>query len=535
MKKILLVILAFLLFGCSGTKEGNVQETEQSLTFVMASDPKNMDPGLNSEAVAGALINNLFEGLMRELNGELTPGIALEYTLSPDKTTYTFKLKETNWSDGTPLTAKDFKYSWIRAMAPETASTYAALFFPIQNAEEFYNGETDAERVGITVVDDYTLTVELDAPTPYFLELTSFYTFLPVKQEIVESYGETWAQDPKSFISNGPFKLEKYEIGSEFVLVKNENYWNAESVSLDRIEAPIITDESTALTAFEGGEVDIISTLPAQELVRLSTESDEFYVIPGVGTYFYVFNNSKFPTNDLNVRKALTFAVDKVALTENVTRGQEIPATSYVPPTNAIKNSKGQIFADETTWEVPPSGDVEQAREYLAAAGFPNGEGFPELELLYNTSENHKAIAEAIQAMWKENLNIDVKLTNQEWSVFLNTRGKGEFDGVARFGWSIDYPDALSMFEIFSSFSGSNSAQWISPEFNRTLQAIRLESDGNTRDQLLHKAENMLLDGYVLLPLYYYTTKFMVHSNVKGWERASLGFWYFGDIYLESE
>jgi len=541
MKKILSMILMLVLLGCGGKKEVSKKEAEtkredqQILTFAMASDPKHMDPALNSESVAGALINNLFEGLMREIDGELKPGIAGEYTLSTDKKNYTFNLKKTKWSDETPLTAKDFKYSWIRAMSPETASTYAMLFFPIKNAEEFYNGKVKAEEVGITVIDDYTLEVELDAPTPYFLDLTSFYTFFPVKKEVIDTYGETWTRDVKSFISNGPFQLAKYDMGNEFSLVKNENYWNKEKISLDKIEAPIITDESTALTAFESGAVDIVSNLPSQEIVRLSTESDEFYVNPGVGTYFYVFNNNKFPTNDLNVRKALTFAIDRGALVENITRGQETPAKSYIPATSAIKNSKGKILAEGTKWEVPVKGDINKAKMYLEKAGFPNGEGFPELELLYNTSENHKAVAEAIQAMWKDNLNIDVKLTNQEWAVFLNTRGKGKYDGVARFGWSIDYPDALSMLEVFSSVGGGNSAQWIKPEFNQTLENIRFEKDGSKRDQFIHKAENMLLDDYACLPLYYYTTKFMVSSKVKGWKRASLGFWYFGDIYIDTK
>ena len=534
MKKIILLLLTLSIIGCSGkTEEKITKKTEQKLRFVMASDPKFMDPGLNSESVAGALINNLFEGLMREVGGELKPGITKNYKISEDKKTYTFNLKETKWSDGKPLTANDFKYSWIRALSPETSSVYAMLFFPIKGAEEFYKGNGSIEDIGIEIVDDYTLKVELNAPTPYFLDLTAFYTYLPVRKDIIEKYGETWTKDPNTFISNGPFKLESYSIGDKFVLVKNKQYWNVDNIKLEKIEAPIISDESTALTAFENKSVDIISNIPSQELIKLSAESNEFYITPGTGTYFYIFNNNKYPTDNINVRKALTYAIDRKSIVENITKGQEIPAKSYIPITAAIKDSKGDILAEKTKWDVPTTTNIEKARKYLAEAGFPDGKGFPKLELLYNTSENHKAIAEAMQAMWKENLNIDVKLINQEWAVFLNTRGKGEYSGVARFGGSIDYPDALSMLEVFSSVEGSNSAQWIKPTYNTLLEKIRVESNGDKRDKFIHEAEDMLLNDYAILPLYYYTNKFMVNSKVKGWERASLGFWYFGNISIE--
>ena len=531
MKRLLILLSIVFLVACGRGKEK--EAPQQVLKYVAASDPRHMDPGLNSEAVAGSLINNLFEGLLREREGVLSPGIAREYEVSEDKKVYTFHLRGSKWSDGTPLTSGDFKYSWLRAMAPETASTYAMLFFQIEGAQAYYEGKGEREDVGIETPDDKTLIVRLAAPTPYFLNLTTFYTFMPVKEEVVEKLPDTWTSEAETYISNGPFKLAQYDIGSKFVLEKNQEYWNAEEIKLDMIEVPIITDESTSLTAFETGEVDIISNIPTQEIIRLSTESQDFHVKPGVGTYFYVFNNNKTPTDNIDVKRALSYAINRKAIVDNITRGGETPATTYVPRTGAIKNSKGELFAKGVDYGIPVEGDPERARELLARGGYPNGEGFPKLELLYNTSETHKAIAEAVQAMWKDVLNIDVELVNQEWGVFLNTRGKGQYNGVARFGWSIDYPDAMSMLEVFESLSGNNSAQWVRGEYNDLLTKAKYEENGEKRDALLYRAEKMLFEEQVLIPLYYYTNKFMVKSKVKSWERTSLGNWYFGETYTE--
>lgn len=533
MKRLLILLSIVFLVSCGKGKSEEKESFQQVLKYVAASDPRHMDPGLNSEAVAGSLINNLFEGLLRERKGVLSPGIARDYEVSEDKKVYTFYLRDSKWSDGTSLTSKDFKYSWLRAMAPETASTYAMLFFQIEGAQAYYEGKGKQEDVGIETPDDKTLIVRLAAPTPYFLNLTTFYTFMPVKKEVVERLPDTWTSKPETYISNGPFRLSKYDIGSKFLLEKNPEYWNAEEVKLSMIEVPIITDESTSLTAFETGEVDIISNIPTQEIVRLSTESQDFYVKPGVGTYFYVFNNKKAPTDNIYVKKALNYAINRRAIVDNITRGGETPATTYVPSTDAIKNSKGELFAKGVDYGIPVEGDPQKARALLAEAGYPNGEGFPTLELLYNTSETHKAIAEAVQAMWKDVLNIDVELINQEWGVFLNTRGKGQYNGVARFGWSIDYPDAMSMLEVFESLSGNNSAQWVRDEYNDLLTRAKYEEDGEKRDELLYNAEEMLFEEQVLIPLYYYTNKFMVKSKVKSWERTSLGNWYFGGTYTE--
>jgi oligopeptide transport system substrate-binding protein len=546
------VLILSLFTGCSSKgKEASLDDTskettkepeektdsqeskeEMVLNFCLPDEPRTLDPTLNSQAVAGNIINNIYEGLMREVDGKLVPAIAENYEVSDDGLKYTFHLKDTKWSDGKPLTAHDFKYTWLRALDPETASDYAMLLFYIKGGHEFFSGEGKREDVAINAIDNLTLEVELQSPTPYFLNLTSFYTYLPVRQDIVEKDPEGWATNTDILVTNGPFKLTKYASGDTFVLEKNENYWNMDKVKLDRINANILVNESTALMAYQSGDIDIMSNIPTQEIPILSSESDEFYIKPKIGTYFYVFNNSKAPTNDVNVRKALNLAIDRKQICENVTKGAEVPATTYVPP--GLKDTRGNEFSSMGDYGVKVEADVEKAKEYLAKAGFPNGEDFPQIEILYNTSETHKIIAEAIQEMWKKNLNIEVTITNQEWPVFASSRRYGEYTGAARFGWFVDYADAMSMLEILEGQDTNNSAQWMDEEYNNLLLNARNENDPEKRDEALYAAEKILFDQQVIMPIFYYTDKFLVNKRVVDWQKESLGNWFFGYTYIDN-
>lgn len=403
------------------------EDKEMVLRWNLGSDPKTIDPQLNSASDGGHIINNTFEGLMREVNGKLQPAMAESYEVSDDGLTYTFKLRDAKWSDGKPVTAHDFEYAWKRALNPETGSEYAFQMFYIKGGQEYFEGKGKVEDVAVKALDDKTLEVTLNAPTPYFLNLTSFYTYMPARKDVVEKDPEGWAKNPELAVSNGPFKLAEYSTGDKIVLVKNENYWNVDAVKLDKIVASMIVDQSTQLTAYESGELDAIDEVPTQEIPRLLAEEPTFQILPLLGTYYYIFNVDKEPTNDVRVRKALALAIDRKAITEQVTKGGQKPATGYVP--EGLFLSDGREFREVAgDYGIDPNkAQVEEARKLLAEAGYPNGEGFPTLELVYNTSENHKAIAEAIQEMWKQNLGINVTLTNQEWAVFQDTRHQGNF------------------------------------------------------------------------------------------------------------
>jgi len=268
---------------------GEASTDDSMLVWNLSADPKTVDPGYVSSKDGGHIVNNIFEGLMREIDGEYLPAMAESYEISDDQMTYTFHLRDAAWSDGKPVTARDFEYAWKRAMSPEVASWYGYQMFYIKGAMEYYEGTGSADEVGIEVIDDKTLKVELAGPTPYFLELTAFFTYMPLREDIVEQDPEGWAMDPEMSVTNGPFIVSDYNM-EHIILKANPEYWNRDSVKLEEIEVLMIVDEHTQLTALEAGEIDIIETVPNQEITRLSIEDDRFQIRPALGTYFYVFN-----------------------------------------------------------------------------------------------------------------------------------------------------------------------------------------------------------------------------------------------------
>jgi oligopeptide transport system substrate-binding protein len=495
--------------------EDMASAVEQVLYWNVGSEPKTIDPGLNAASDGGDVINNMFEGLMREVNGKIEPAVAESYTVSDDQLVYTFTIREgIKWSDGQPLTANDFEYAWNRVLDPETASEYSWIF-------------DEANVDSFKALDERTFEVTLKAPAPYFLGLTAFYTFFPVRQDAVEAGADgAWAVDPAKSIVNGPFMLEDYRNGDKLVLVKNPNYWRADDVKLEKIEGLMIVDEATALTGYESGQIHIIDEMPNAEIPRLLAEDPTFMIMPMDGVYYYALNTTVEPMDDEKVRRALTLAIDRTAIVETVTKGGQIPATNMV--SQASRDEAGEVFSMRAgDYGIPVDGSgVEEAKQLLADAGYPDGEGFPELEIMYNTSESHKAIAEAIQEMWKQNLNIDVTLTNQEWAVFQDTRKQGNFQ-IARSGWIGDYSDPMTYLGMFVSGSPMNYSRWENPEYDALLEAAKMQSPAE-RFASLESALDMVMEGSAYLPIYYYTDPIMVSETVSNWEKTSRNTWFFG-------
>lgn len=539
MKKIVLLLTLLLLVAC-GNKEKEVSkvevETESILRFNLGVDPKSIEPAVNSALDGGHIINNTFEGLTRLKDGRVEPAMAESWDVSEDGKTYTFHLRDSGWSDGKPVSAYDFEYAWRRAMDPMFASEYAHHTFYIKGAKEYYEGRGRIEDVGIEVIDNKTLKVELVGSIPYFLDIASRHNFMPVREDIASKEPERWAKDPSIAVSNGPFLLSEYNIGRNIVLRKNPNYWDKYNVKLDKVDISMIVESTTALTAYQNNEVDIITQIPSQEIPKLMLEDNTFYIEPKVGTYYYIFNNAKAPFDNVDVRRAMSLAIDRKAITEQITKGGQIPATGFVP--SSLIDSKGENFRQKSgNYEIDvdkPNFDL--AREYLAKAGYKGGEGFPKATLLYNTSEGHKAVAEAVQAMWKKELGIDVQLMNQEWAVFQDTRHIGNYN-IARAGWIGDYSDPMTFLDLWTSYSGNNDAQWKwtkdatkhadNKEFDEAIELSKVKS-GKERDALMHRAEDLVMENMITMPIYYYTGTVMVKDRVQGWERDILGTWYLG-------
>lgn len=537
---LLLIAVFILVFVALRTLNTNSQTTniadakkvpEKVLNWNIGSEPKTIDPQLNIALDGGSVINNTFEGLFRYNGKIIEPAIASDYKVSTDGLVYTFYLKETLWSDGTSLLASDFEYAWKRALDPATASEYAYQLYYISGAREYNEGTGNLSDVKIKAIDDYTLEVTLATPTPYFLDLLTFYTYFPTKQSVVASGPDgSWAIDPEKVVSNGPFVLSEYKTGEKLVLTKNPNYWNAESVHLDKINGFMIVDESTMLTAFEAGEIDIIDSIIAAEIPSLQAQGNTFFSKPTISTYFYGFNTTVPPLDNVLVRKALSLAVDRKSLVESITKAGEIPASGFTPP--GLYDVNGYEFhAIAGDYYIKTDGpDIENAKKLLAEAGYEDLKDFPKLELIYNTNESHKIIAEAIQYMWKDNLGIEVELVNQEWAVFQETKRMSNYM-IAKGSWYGDYADPMSMLEIMTSANEINTTGWKNATYDQLISSARLVN-GQERFNLLYQAQAILMDEAPIMPIFYTTDQFMISERIQNWEKTAMSIWYFGHVEI---
>lgn len=517
---ILTLAILLTVFGCSKTDTGS----ETVLNWNLSADPKTIDPGLNGASDGGDIIANTFETLVRERSGEVTPGVAESWTVSPDGKTITFKLRKSKWSDGSDLTAHDFEYSWKRAMDPATASEYSWIweYTNIVNATEATLGEASLDSVGIRAVDDYTFEVKLLAPTPYLMSLTSFYHFAPVKKSAVEAGPDgAWAKDPAKYVSNGPFVVTSYIIGDGLVLEKNPHFWDAANVKIDKINVKFIDTASTAYTAYQAGDFDFLNDVPPAEVPKLVAENPEFYIFPLLGTYYYNINMTLPIFEDARVRRALALSIDRERIVE-VMAGGQVPAPGFVPP--GFPDHEGRDFfktAGDYGFATDDSKYAE-ARKLMADAGYPNGEGFPSFTLLYNTGEGHQLVAEMVQEMWKTNLGITITLENQEWAVFQETRRQGLFE-VSRGGWLTDFLDPSGLLAIFEEGNAYNDPKFSNAAYNDAMQRARTATTDKAHYEALYEAQEILMTELPIITVYHYTDFMLSSPAVKGWERSMLG------------
>ncbi|MFY0544530.1 peptide ABC transporter substrate-binding protein [Brevibacillus sp. H7] len=523
-----ILVLGAALAGCGGDKPadsaaGNSQQTSSDSTgpkvlkLNLHSEPPTADPGIAEDASSGAIIRATFDGLTRtQEDGKPHESIAEKIEVSPDQLTYTFKLRDAKWSNGDPVTAQDFEYAWKRVLEPKTGSNYSYQLYYIKNAEKFNKGQAKAGDVGVKALDEKTLQVTLENPTPYFLELTSFYTYYPVNKKVVES-NPNWATDAKTHVGNGPFKMESWEHKNKLVLVKNDNYWDKDAVKLDKIEFSMVEDENTELSMFDNGELDWagapLSALPTDAIPALK-DSGQMVTQPTAGLYMYKFNTEQTPFNNAKIRKAFAYAINRQSIIDNVTQANQQPAMGLVPPSMAV--SAEPYFKDN---------DVETAKKLLEEGMKELGiTKLPPITLSYNTSEGHKKIAEAIQDQWKKAFGIDVKLENKEWKVYLEDLHQGKFQ-IGRSGWLGDFNDAVNFLDLFKQKKGSNNdTNWENPQYQELLNKSALETDPEKRKQILAEAEKLFMEEMPAAPIYFYTLSWVKKDNVKGVIIDGLGF-----------
>lgn len=495
---------------------------ESVFNWNIGADPKTIDPVLNGASDGGNVINQTFEALTREKSGTIYPGIAESWDVSEDGLTVTFHLRESNWSDGSPLTAHDFVYSWKRGMDPATASEYSWIweYTNIVGAFDAVNGES-LDNVGVKALDDYTLEAKLETPTDYIVSLLSFYHFMPTKQSAVEAGADgAWAKDANKAVSNGPFILTDYKIGNGLTLVKNPEYWNAAEVKLDRIEGKFIDEQATAFTAYQSGDLDFLPSVPPAEIPSLIAEDPNFYVFPLLGTYYYNINMDLELYKDPLVRRAMNLAIDRELIVETMASGQ-VPATGFVPP--GFLDHEGKDFFEVSGMYglATDASKVEEAQKLLAEAGYPNGEGFPEFTIMYNTSEGHQLAAELVQEMLKTNLGMKIKLENQEWAVFQDTRKAGDYE-VSRGGWLTDFMDPMGMLAIFTTGNDYNDPKFSNARYDELLSTAA-KTRGAEHFEALYEAQDILMSELPIITVYHYTEVMLVNPKLQGWDRSVLG------------
>ncbi len=587
-------------------------------SFNNGDEVKTVDPAKAEGSPEHRILESLYEGLLRqmpaasELDSDglmpMTPqqGVAeFPPEISEDGKTYTFRIRpEARWSNGRPMTADDFVWSWRRTLHPETASQYAYQLYYLEGAQQYNEGvlevgdrveiesgerkfdlqpfprgtmqygvlqniikppqpegmdETDWKRtwiyqvdvkpelegavqwdaagalgffskaraaqydddfdagslqvvrqvlphfeseVGAQAKDDQTLVVTLKNPTPYFIHLAAFYPLYPVCRECIEEHGEEWSR-PENLVTNGPYVLQMRRIRDRIRMIKNAYYWDADNVKLEVIDAMPVKSETTALNMYLKGQLDWIITVP-NTIMPMLRERPDFRPAPALITYFYRLNVAKPPLDNVLVRRALNAAMNKQEIVERVTRAGQLPARGIVPPGIA-----GYTGAETGEF------NIKEARRLLAEAGYPGGRGLPTIEILYNTSEGHRAIAEVIQQQWKQNLGINVELRNLEWGVYLDTVTNTQFQ-VARAGWIADYPDPNTFLDMWLTGGPQNNTNWSNAEYDNLIHQAAAEGDPERRMQILQDAERILMDELPIIPIYFYVTTNMVKPHVRG-------------------
>ncbi len=510
----LVASLALIAAGCGGdddggdaaateTGEAGGEAAEQTITVNWGTEPPSLDPGLASDTTSSNIVFNIGDPLIK-LDEDLNPvpNLAESFETSEDGLTVTIILREDGaWSNGDPVTAEDFEYSWKRTISPELAADYAYQFYGIEGAQEYNSCEAKncdalADKVGVNAVDDTTLEVTLTSPQPWFTQQLAHHSFMAVHRPTVEQFGDKWTE-AANIVTNGPFLLDSWEHNANINLVKNEDWRNADEVKLTRVDGRMITDGTTAVQAFEAGELDVTGGLPVEEIPRLK-ETEDYQQYPGLGTYYYGVNVDTI--KDVNQRRAMSLAIDRQSIIDNVAQADQLPTTGFTP-----KGMPGfDAFNPESPWQ-PATADLEQAKQLMEQVSSPK----TDINLLLNDAPGHREIAVAIQAQWKE-LGLNVSIKQQEWAQFLEFIGPPPDPSidVFRLGWIGDFVDAMNFLELWTSESGNNSTNFASEEYDGIIEEARQTPDNDARYELYAQAEDILggEEGEMpILPIYWYT------------------------------
>jgi len=507
--------------------------TEQQVMHISnATEVSGVDPHTTTGMPEYRIQMALFEGLVSKhpQSLEIVPGVADTWQISDDGLTYTFHIRDSaKWSNGDKLVANDFVRSWHRALMPALGNEYVESLFVFKNAEKFFKQELKSfEDVGVKALDDETLQITLENPTPYFLQLLDHHSTFPVHIDTISKFSaiderdSTWTR-PENFVGNGPFVIREWTPGKVFSVIPNPYYWDAKTVKLKEVRFYPIEQLLAEERMFKAGQLHKTEWMPIAKIEKYkNSNAPEYVTFPYLGTYFYMFNVTKPPFTDVRVRKALAYAIDRESIAKNVTKGQQTPAYTLTPPDVLGYTAKAKM-----------NYDLDTARKLLADAGYPNGEGMPPLELIFNTSEDHLKIAQAVQQMWKKHLNINVTLKNQEWKVFLNNQKLLNYQ-IARMAWIGDYVDPNTFLEIFITNGGNNRTGWSNEKYDQLIRAASSAKSREERYELFQQAEAILVDEAPFIPIYNYSTNNLLSTDVKGYYMNIMDYHPYKYLHLES-
>lgn len=526
------VAVLSLLPGCKRPTLVEAGDRNQVLLIGNGTEPQDLDPDVVTGVQEYHIMMALLEGLVVPDPVDLhpIPGVAERWDISPDAKVYTFHLR-TNalWSNGDPVTAQDFLETYQRILTPSLGSEYAYMHFVVKNAEAYNEGKlSDFTQVGYKVLDNHTLQITLENPTPYFLSLLTHHSWFPVHMPTVRKYGDPYQRGNKwtragHFVGNGPFVLTKWRVNDVIEVKKSPTYWDRDHVRLNGIRFYPIESDDTEERAFRAGQLHITDQVPIAKIEYYTNNHPELIDFgPYLSTYFYRINVTKPPLNDKRVRKALAMVIDREAIVKDVTKGGQMPAYNLVPPGTAGYTCRAQLHEN-----------VAEAKRLLAEAGYPDGKGMPPVEILYNTLESHRAIAEAIQQMWKTKLGVDARLVNEEWKVYLDSVRALNYQ-VSRAGWTGDYVDPNSFLDMWLTGGGNNETGWSNPEYDRLIAEAAATTDPKKRLEVFQKAEAILMDEMPIIPIYFYTRLYLKRPEVKGWYPNLLDNHLYNGVYLET-
>ncbi len=497
-------------------------------------DPATLDPSFATGTTEVKILNGLFEGLTRADSSTLKiqPAVAQTWEISKDGLTYTFKIDPlAMWSDGQRVSAKDFEFAWKRTLAPTLGAEYASMLFPIKNARAYNSGTLkDASKIGVKAVDDNTLQVQLEKPTPYFLSLLYHTSYFPLPERVLKKFNAhttrnaDWTK-PKNIVTNGAFTLKKWSINDRVVIKKNPKFRDAKNIFLNEIVFLPISNINTEDRAFRAGQLHVTESVAPQRLESIKRDSpttlrkDDW-----IGVYYYLINSTRPPLDNPKVRKALAMSIDRRAIIDAFLKAEQPSALSFIP-------NCAQDYALSNSAKIREN--VVEAKRLLAEAGYPNGKNFPNIRITYNTSEQHKPIAEAIQEMWKKHLGINAELYNLSWPAYLSARKNRDFE-IARASWIGDYAAPESFLEIFTSDSGLNHSGYANKYFDETLENARNATSNQKRFEYIAKAETQLLEDLPIIPIYFYSKVFRISPLVEGWHANILDYRNYVGVKLKN-